>query len=788
MDADSPEAAAALEARSPACAAAPCEVTRRGLHFYFRRSRHADEAGFFDGCAQRTHGVDFKSVSAGGVSGIILVAPSTDKRWLPSRALWDEGAAPDDIGDDLLEHVAAPRGGVALAPQPTATTQQETQQQTRGEDKAAAESAQAGPLTVATGIEELCLTFDDEAQGSLRVRGAWLELLKSTGYIGAGLSGRWRLGADAGGVPTLRVPGTAAGVSGLLDMLEKGELPAHTEPTDVRLASIDEAADALGLPPDASRRVRVPSLDERSRATFHSDLYALRPSWWRACRDEEALMLGHSPAASDAALVPIDRALAKRLRYEPISKAAHPDLWLFADLPHRLHPKSAGTPVLAAEPETAMLRQLPPAVAALLKAHRSCLALAGGAVLGGVSMYADRGTDLDLFVFGLSAADSAMVLADIEAYIKANHAGEYVTSRSSATVTFGRVRQPGTARQSAVEVRAAAASRPFQVILGTHRVRSQILEYFDVAPTKALARFNAAGDFIVEAMPAFVEALRAMAFWVDLRTWSPAAPGRICKYVSKGFECAAPGVRRGAFAVACGKRSLFPRTSRANWNRTSTVEQEEDYKGLLSKGLGVLFDAEAEVLRCRRTPDKDFDDLGGVVQIIRGRLCDLEAATLAHKISGTLGLGGGGGGGGGTKSYGYIRELFRRGVAVQLGDERRGAAREVADVSTSAFNDFKPWDPTVPGRFIASAPHLDALHDADKFEAVAAAEVAARAERAAAVHWHLAGACGACGKPGARNSCMGCSSVVYCGRECQGTHWRLGHRGVCKALGPKPKA
>ena len=147
-------------------------------------------------------------------------------------------------------------------------------------------------------------------------------------------------------------------------------------------------------------------------------------------------------------------------------------------------------------------------------------------------------------------------------------------------------------------------------MLGTHRARSQVLEYFDLAPTKALSRFTESGVFVVEAQPAFVESLRALAFWVEPRTWTPSAPARICKYVAKGFECAVPGVRREAFAVPLGERSLFARSSRPNWRGTSVKAEEDKYRGLVSKGLGVLFDAEAEVLRCRRTPDKGFDDFG----------------------------------------------------------------------------------------------------------------------------------------------------------------------------------
>ena len=91
--------------------------------------------------------------------------------------------------------------------------------------------------------------------------------------------------------------------------------------------------------------------------------------------------------------------------------------------------------------------------------------------------------------------------------------------------------------------------RPFQIILGLHRARSQMLEYFDMSPCRALARFDAAETdaIVVEALPSFLEALKTNSFWLDINHWSPASVSRVMKYVAKGFECAIPGVRRAAF-------------------------------------------------------------------------------------------------------------------------------------------------------------------------------------------------------------------------------------------------
>jgi len=111
IDCDTPQQAAALEAKYPEMLkGAPCERTRRGFHFLFARPSEADEAGFFDGAAQREQGVDLKTVTSTGTGGIVLLCPSPDKVWLPGRAPWEvapNGAPPIPL--ELLNAVAMPR-------------------------------------------------------------------------------------------------------------------------------------------------------------------------------------------------------------------------------------------------------------------------------------------------------------------------------------------------------------------------------------------------------------------------------------------------------------------------------------------------------------------------------------------------------------------------------------------------------------------------------------------------------------------------------------------------------
>ena len=103
------EQALALEARFPILLEAPAEATKRGRHYFFRRTPEADAEGFVDGAGQHEEGIDFNTITAEGTSGIILVAPSTDSAWLTkswARAFDDAPAPP--IPRSLLEAVALP--------------------------------------------------------------------------------------------------------------------------------------------------------------------------------------------------------------------------------------------------------------------------------------------------------------------------------------------------------------------------------------------------------------------------------------------------------------------------------------------------------------------------------------------------------------------------------------------------------------------------------------------------------------------------------------------------------
>jgi hypothetical protein len=106
VDVDCLAISAELCSRYPILLRTAHETTRKGMHFFFRRSKMADAHGYYDGAAQKLACVDFKTVCSNGTSGFLVVAPSENKRWV--IAPWDLTELPE-IPDDLLQAVAHPK-------------------------------------------------------------------------------------------------------------------------------------------------------------------------------------------------------------------------------------------------------------------------------------------------------------------------------------------------------------------------------------------------------------------------------------------------------------------------------------------------------------------------------------------------------------------------------------------------------------------------------------------------------------------------------------------------------
>ena len=332
IDIDCPDAARTLERLFPVLSEVPCERTARGFHYFFRRTPLADAQGFYDGAAQMIESVDFKSVAATGTAGILVTSPSTGKEWL--RPLWSVPLI--NIPDNLLAHVARPSRPVRLpkdGPLPSppmdvdgGRTSPKNSNERDGAEAASHDSAADLPeskkprladAAVAPAVtkppdEQVLVTFeadhvttDESGPPSLLVTGARLALVQQMDFCAALLSGRWSVAAAAEEQPTtLRLPCKRRDFIELLSLLESGSFTSERPPTDLLLARVEQLADMLGAP----ARTKNFLLE---RATFWADLYRIDPHWWFFSQREQALMLGTSPAASDAQLIAITHDMAQ---------------------------------------------------------------------------------------------------------------------------------------------------------------------------------------------------------------------------------------------------------------------------------------------------------------------------------------------------------------------------------------------------------------------------------------------------------------------------------------------
>lgn len=475
IDVDSAAQADELEARFPALRAAPCEATARGRHYFFARTPAADAHGYYDGAAQREVGIDFKSITRTGTGGIVVVAPSTGKTWTrppwSSHPPWPLGAPLSPIPDDILDAVAAPSHATVDV-----------------------------VLSFADGGSDVLL----HGCRYLRAMSVFERLFKDhVGIVGAG----------AGTPLRLDVPVDQRIFRELLHVLEHGDLSCA--PSDVLFVSLASAALALRIPPHLLACLRS---DRFGRPREQAGLYALEPAWWRVDVEERALR--RAGMSADGALLRVNASLARELLFSG-PRAGRDDRWLLAGLDRAGGPFTPGERVLCEDPSGEMQDALPATVATILAAHAGHIVLAGGAVTGAVVDRIASGSDYDLFVYGLNAEAADTLASTLIAAHKATHA----IYESSRAITF----IPKADGDADVEMRAADRWRSspltkfaegkdggaFQLVLRLHRDRAQVLEAFDFAPTKALARIDEeTQEVIVEALPSWLEAVRARAFWV----------------------------------------------------------------------------------------------------------------------------------------------------------------------------------------------------------------------------------------------------------------------------------
>lgn len=508
IDVDDPALAAKLEEEFPEMKAAPCETTKRGVHYFFRRSALANKCGFYDGCAQVSAHVDFKSLCSTGTPGVLVVSPSTDKLWV--RKPWEVPII--DIPDTLLVRVAKP-AHVYLS--------------------FADESADAAPLPIAVDRVARFHLFNPLSPSETPIS----------------------------------VPCTREVFKAMMDVLENGDLPPLRAPTKPFLHSLLRAGTALRLGEGEKRRL-LPAAYPGTRFAYRADLYDICEAWWRADAEEEERMV--TERSADSALVIVDEELASKMLFVPLAteeRKRQDGRWLFQKLPC-----NRPTHVLRENPRQVLEQEtMTPIVAGILRDHANCIILAGGAVLGAAARV-PPGTDLDLFIHSTTTEEADTIVTSVRA--AAGKAG-YVESVSRVAITFSPT--------AAMAASTAEKHLPFQIILCINRDAAQVIESFDLAPCKVLARYDSSkSQFVIEALPAWVESVRSMAFWVDNSTWGAMSTQRVCKYVARGFEVCVPTSRR----LALKDEVVRP----DKWKRSLSVSDEP----FRDRTIATLFDVDAE--------------------------------------------------------------------------------------------------------------------------------------------------------------------------------------------------
>ena len=104
VDVDNAAVAAELEQRFPELLRAPCEKTAKGMHYFFTRPALADMHGYYDARSPVLAAVDFKTRTASGTGGVLVVSPSAGKSWI--RAPWATPGPAPEISETLLRSVA----------------------------------------------------------------------------------------------------------------------------------------------------------------------------------------------------------------------------------------------------------------------------------------------------------------------------------------------------------------------------------------------------------------------------------------------------------------------------------------------------------------------------------------------------------------------------------------------------------------------------------------------------------------------------------------------------------
>lgn len=608
IDVDDVKVAQELEERFECLRTVPRQATRQGIHYWFARSELADRCGYYDGRAQRQAAVDFKTVCATGTSGIILVAPSSNKRWIAPP--WARhGSTLPPIPDALLDAVARPTINCVPKQLPSLP-----QIWLDGGGKGRSVAVRCGD-----GRDVIFDSRDDIA--ALASMGFFAPLIRpeEDGHEGGAVlkTTDTDLGMGMGMGVYAPVPSGDI-LTDLVSVARWRELPLSTvtsitvlpdanDDTDnnddiqmlkkkrhqicqrylERLALLVKYADMLDAPDYVIDALSVGGV------RTDADLIRMHMPWWTARLRDAGMPGGRcssgpgSGSGSDAptqdadGLVSIDSALAAAVRYTPpMTNADTEGAWLF----HRRLGRAGGNPIAQRVPAAeekeeeeesprgscgldpgllvmvsdpvqrtrGMMKERCPGLEDVLRMHAGKLLLAGGAVLGAVALACHPGQDLDLFVCTTDESEANAIMKSVVQHLCDTE--ERIQEEEEFEGYHPKIIQtPNTITLTICCSGAALHGRrpttTVQIVLRLYPDPASVIRSFDIAPSQVGVWFESPHDLEpkIRATHGWVESVRAMAFAVDPhRFWHAFAVHRILKYQAKGFDVAIPGTRRDA--------------------------------------------------------------------------------------------------------------------------------------------------------------------------------------------------------------------------------------------------
>lgn len=479
VDVDDLKIADELEKRFPYLKQVPTEQTIKGRHYWFIRSPLADAECFYDGAAQVIDRVDFKSVSAEGTSGFVVVAPSYGKTW--TRPISRAHYAPCT---DMMDPVLAKRA-IVMAPIPDDLL------------RAVARSRMEPtvPHTVHDDwnvyIEHVLLTFTDKGRIKLSDMKSPRTLQKMTYFDIMPL-------LDSSSITSelhMDVPCNMPEFQAICDFCVHKELIHVTS----QMSDIITVADRLGLRMDIFKKLCHDVTQLRDVGCVCPDMLTAIMHERRGRRNSLAYPL--TDVFCIAPFTTEDNLCAN-------DNGEH--VWLFDGL---------NVPVLRICPN---LRLIPKDVDLILSSYPGKLVLAGGSALSIAVDGVGKGSDYDMFLVDVDEAEASMILHSIETSFNEEPGCTVLLTRHALTIVFDDNREP------------------IQIILRLHTCVAGVLLGFDISASRVGVGYDSIGVLRMWCTHSWVVCVHHRMFVLESAFWGRGSILRVIKYIGKGFNCMVP--------------------------------------------------------------------------------------------------------------------------------------------------------------------------------------------------------------------------------------------------------